>query len=315
MTHNSTQIAGIACGAAAGAFWGFAFLGPAMVADFAPLQLAVGRYLIFGLVSAALILPRWRAIAGKLTRSDAITLLWLGLAGNTLYYVLMGSAVQLGGIAMTSLVIGFLPVAVTIVGSNAEGAVPLSRLAPSLLLCSAGAVCIGLQAFALPSSTSLLQQAAGLICAIGALVSWTSYAIGNSRALARLKHVSAHDWNLLTGVATGLQGLALVPLLAFISADLDASSWARFAAVSVGVAILASVVGNAFWNRMSRLLPLTLAGQMILFETLFALLYGLAWEWRLPTTLEAIAFGFVVLSVVTCVHAHRAPAGEASARV
>jgi drug/metabolite transporter (DMT)-like permease len=284
-----------------------------MVADFAPVQLAMSRYLIFGAISLALVLPRWREIADRLKRSDYFTLAWLGLAGNTLYYVLMGSAVQLGGIAMTSLVIGFLPVAVTVIGSNAEGAVPISRLAPSLLLCSAGAVCIGLQALALPSSTSLLQQGAGLLCATGALISWTSYAIGNSRALARLKDVSAHDWNLLTGVATGFQALALIPSLAFINTVHDATAWARFAVVSLGVAILASIVGNAFWNRMSRLLPLTLAGQMILFETLFALLYGLAWERRLPTTLEAIAFCFVLLSVGTCIHAHRVPATVAPA--
>jgi hypothetical protein len=55
---------------------------------------------------------------------------------------------------------------------------------------------------------------------------------------------------------------------------------------------------------MSRLLPLTLAGQMILFETLFALLYGLAWEQRLPTVMEGAAFVLVALSVISCVAAH-----------
>lgn len=41
--------------------------------------------------------------------------------------MLLANAVQLGGIAMTSLVIGFLPVAVTIIGSRDPGAVPLRR--------------------------------------------------------------------------------------------------------------------------------------------------------------------------------------------
>jgi len=58
---------------------------------------------------------------------------------------------------------------------------------------------------------------------------------------------------------------------------------------------------------MSRLLPLTLVGQMILFETLFALIYGFLWEQRLPSVLEAVAFALVALSVVSCVRAHRAP--------
>jgi drug/metabolite transporter (DMT)-like permease len=59
------------------------------------------------------------------------------------------------------------------------------------------------------------------------------------------------------------------------------------------------------WNRMSRLLPLTMVGQMILFETLFALLYGFLWERRLPTVLELAAFLLVVASVLSCLAAHR----------
>ncbi|WP_306301745.1 hypothetical protein [Komagataeibacter kakiaceti] len=37
--------------------------------------------------------------------------------------------------------------------------------------------------------------------------------------------------------------------------------WARFIAVATGIGILASILGNTFWNRMSRLLPMTLAGR------------------------------------------------------
>ncbi|MNE64869.1 hypothetical protein D3C80_1603070 [compost metagenome] len=56
---------------------------------------------------------------------------------------------------------------------------------------------------------------------------------------------------------------------------------------------------------MSRLLPLTLVGQMILFETLFALLYGFLWEGRGPTIVEVLAICSVVLSVILCMRAHR----------
>jgi len=56
---------------------------------------------------------------------------------------------------------------------------------------------------------------------------------------------------------------------------------------------------------MSRMLPLTLVGQMILFETLLALIYGFVWEQRLPTHLEMTAFLLVVLSVLACLGAHR----------
>lgn len=296
---------GILCGIGAGALWGLVFLAPELARAFSPLQLAVGRYLAFGAISAALIAPRLRTLAASLTRNDWLSLVWLALAGNTLYYVLLASAVQTGGIAMTSLVIGFLPVAVTIIGSRDHGAVPLRKLAPSLLLCAAGTICIGWQALAAPAG-EFHTQLIGLLCAIGALVSWAAYAIGNSRCLARLGHVSSHDWNLLTGIVTGAQAVALIPVaLLLYPAAYEADQWLRFAAVSIGVAVFASILGNALWNRMSRLLPLTMVGQMILFETLFALVYAFIWERRLPVPLEVAAFVLVVASVLSCIAAHR----------
>jgi drug/metabolite transporter (DMT)-like permease len=91
-----------------------------------------------------------------------------------------------------------------------------------------------------------------------------------------------------------------------------ASSWLAFGGVVTTVAILCSVVGNALWNHASRLLPLTMTGQMIVFETLFALLYGFLWEGRWPTGLEWLAMGLLVGGVLSCASAHRerAPAAE-----
>lgn len=306
--------AGIAYGAGAGALWGLVFLAPELVRGFGPLQLSAGRYACYGLIAAALIAPRWRAIRGFVSRRQWVNLFWLALAGNTLYYILLSAAVQMGGIAMTSLVIGFLPVAVTVIGSRDRGAVPLGRLLPSLSLCALGALCIGWQALVAPAAGSPGRQAVALACAVGALVSWTAFAVGNARCLARLHEVSAHDWNLLTGLVTGAQSLVLIPLaFALESTGQGAAEWTRFAAVSVAVAVLASMLGNACWNRMSRLLPLTLVGQMILFETLFALVYGWMWERRAPTLAETLALGCVVSSVLSCLAAHRRTGGPAAA--
>lgn len=304
--HNTA--AGLAAGIGAGAVWGLVFLAPELVADFNPLQLSVGRYFFYGLVAAALIVPRWRSLTGRISRRDWWSLTWLSLAGNTLYYILLSSAVQLGGIAMTSLVIGFLPVAVTIIGSRDAGAVSLRKLAPSLALCAAGTGCIGWQSLAASSSATSSQQLVGLLCAIGALAAWTAYAVGNARCLAQLKDISTHDWNLLTGIVTGAQSLVLIPVaIAIETAHHGSREWLQFAGVAAGIAVLASLVGNSLWNRASRLLPLTLVGQMILFETLFALTYGLLWERRLPTGLEMAALAFVILSVMSCLAAHATP--------
>ncbi|WP_241127618.1 DMT family transporter [Novosphingobium terrae] len=309
---NRTML-GIACGMGAGALWGLVFLAPALLREVAPLQQAIGRYLAYGLISAVLLAPRWRALKPSLMRRDWLSLLWLSLAGNTLYYVLLSTAVQKAGIATTSLIIGFLPVAVTIIGSRDRHAVPLGRLLPSILLCVAGVICIGWQALAPSTPGDSGQRGLGFLCAIGALISWTAYAVGNARCLARNGHISAHDWNLLTGVVTGTQALLLIPLSALVEPLRHTPAvWVQLAIVSCTVAVLASLVGNALWNRMSRLLPLTMVGQMILFETLFALLYGLIWEHRLPLPLEVAAFALVMTSVLTCIAAHRRHAAGAS---
>ncbi len=308
-SSQSTRLAGIACGMGAGVVWGLVFLAPTVAGEFGPLLLTAGRYLCYGLVAAALAAPRWRSLAGRMPRRQWWNLAGLAFAGNTLYYVLLSTAVQTGGIAMTSLVIGFLPVAITIIGSRDQGAVPLGRLVPSLMMCAAGAACIGWQALAALTVGSSGPRAIGLLCAVGALASWTAYAVGNARCLTKLEHISAHDWSLLTGVVAGAQSIVLVPVaLVLERSHHGIGEWARFGVVSVSVALLASIVGNALWNRMSRLLPLTLVGQMILFETLFALMYGLLWEHRWPVLLEVAALSLVVMSVVSCLAAHRAPA-------
>jgi drug/metabolite transporter (DMT)-like permease len=298
---------GVACGMAAGAAWGLVFLAPELAPEFSPLQLAAARYLAYGLIAGALLLPRWRSVRVHLARRDWLTLCWLSLLGNTVYYVLLAQAVQQGGVAMTSLVIGFLPVLVTWVGSRGSAAVPLRRLAPALLLGFAGVACIAWESLGASAVAWDGPRSLGFACAVGALLCWSAYAIANSRHLARLQGVSAHDWSLLTGVVTGAQAL-LLAALAFgwaAGAPQPEQAWWRFVGVSVGVALLASVLGNALWNQASRLLPLTLIGQMVVFETLFALTYGFLWAARWPTPLEWLAMVLVTAAVLLCIRAHR----------
>lgn len=314
MAGESRIWVGVGCGVAAGALWGLVFLAPQLVREFTPLQLAAARYLAYGLFATALIAPRWRRLTRLLGPREWWALVWLSLLGNIIYYVLLASAVQLGGIAMTSLIIGFLPVAVTLIGSRDHGATPLSRLAPSLLLGTAGILCIGWQSLGTIETGLQPGGLIGLACAIAALASWTTYAVGNARWLVRVRHLSSHDWNLLTGVVTGGLALLLLPPALLIGAHAhEANEWLRFAAVAAGVALFASIIGNACWNWMSRLMPLTMVGQMILFETLFALLYGFLWEHRLPTTLESVAIVLVVASVLACVTAHRTKTSDTPA--
>ena len=301
MDINKTSL-GIAAGILAGALWGLVFLAPEMARGFTPAQLSAGRYIAYGLVAAVLLARSWRRLFAGLGWQEWRGLAWLGLTGNIVYYVLLAQAVQLGGVAMASIVIGLLPVVVTIVGSRDTGAVPLRRLVPSLVLSTAGLLCISWQTLSADAGSSLT----GLLCAIGALVSWTMYAVANSRWLGKLHTVRPHEWNLLTGLVTGVEALLLaVPAFATATSPQDGREWMIFAAVVSGVAIFCSIIGNGFWNYASRVLPLTLTGQMIVFETLFAACYGFMWEQRWPTGAESAAMALLVAGVAACALVHR----------
>lgn len=306
---------GVGNGVAAGAFWGLVFLAPQVLGSFSALQLSAARYLAYGVVAMLLLVPRWRALTGRLGRAEWLALVYLSLLGNILYYLFLASAVQWAGGASTSLIIGLLPVVVTLAGARDEGSVKLSSLMAPLALCLSGVGLVGVQALSAEhAATDLATRAAGLLCAFGALASWSAYSVRNSRWLARRPDISSHDWSLLTGIVTGALALLLVvPAFSHGMNGHDGSDWLRFWAVAAGVAIFASVVGNAFWNRASRLLPLTLTGQMIIFETLFALLYGFLWEQRWPTRLEVLAIVCLVSGVLWCASLHRNHGGTAEA--
>lgn len=300
---------GIANGIAAGALWGVVFLAPAMLSQFSAVQLSAGRYLVYGLIAVALLAPRWRQLRVRIGMAEWRGLLWLSLAGNLVYFVLLANAVQWAGGAAASLIVGLIPVVVTLAGVREQGAVPLRKLAPALLLCLVGVALVGYEALqAEHAQGSAGRRLLGLLCAVGALLSWAVYSIGNSRWLARRPDLSGHDWSLLTGVATGALALLLVPSAFVLPTNEHAGAqWGWFWLISAGVAVVASVLGNACWNRASRNLPLTLTGQMIVFETLFALLYGFTWQQRWPTPMETVAIVCLVSGVLLCAHAHRPP--------
>lgn len=304
---NKTVL-GVFFGMLAGACWGAIFLAPSLVPNFTPLQLSAGRYLIYGLISLILIAPKLKRLSLSFGRQEWYALLWLSLIGNIIYYALVSNAVQLTGVAVTSIIVGFIPVTVAVIGSRDHGAVSIAKLLPSLIFGAVGIIGVSWQALNEGDRSFDQSKIIGLACAVGALMSWTAFAVGNARWLIKLPHLSSDEWNLMTGVVTGVLALLLcVPAFGTVELNHTSSEWLYFTAIAGSLAFVASILGNAFWNRMSRLLPLTMVGQMILFETLFALLYGFIWEQRGPTMIEVISITSVILSVILCMQAHRRP--------
>lgn len=306
---------GVTYGVMAGALWGMVFLVPRLLPDFAPLLLGAARCMMYGIVSLTAAAPIARRLAAKLTRADLVALTKLALVGNLVYYVFLTAAVHRVGIGPTSLIVGVLPVTVTLAGRRDHGAVPLNRLVWPLTLVVAGIVCINVDVFAadparaadLAGTTSKLV---GVLCAIGALASWTWFAVENTRYLRRRAHFDGNEWSVLLGIATGLLGAALwLPAAALPAGALGQTSladgrWHAFWLLNLALAVGASWLGTGLWNAAAKRLPLTLSGQMIVFETLFALLYGFIYDQRMPRPLEAAAIALLLLGVMWSVRRH-----------
>ncbi|MGV7207654.1 DMT family transporter [Oxalobacteraceae bacterium A2-2] len=308
---------GVLCGLGAGALWGMVFILPQWLAAFSPMELAVGRYLVYGLITLVLLAPRWPALMARLGGADYAALLRHALAGNVVYYVLLSLGVQLAGVAATSLIIGLLPLCVTVLGRREHGAPPLRILAWPLALVAAGMACMNLDLFlhARSADVPLPRMALGVLCACGALACWSWYAVDNARYLKRNPHFSSAEWSGLYGVASGLVALLLGAALLYSRGQAPAAmqgvrDWSRYWMLVSLVALGASVIGNQLWNVASRSVPVTLAGQLILFETLFALLYGYLRQQHGPRPLEALAIALLVAGVAWSVRAHAGHAGQ-----
>jgi drug/metabolite transporter (DMT)-like permease len=223
--------------------------------------------------------------------------------------------VKLAGVAPTSLIIGVLPISVTLMGHKDHGAVPLRQLALPLLVVAAGIACINIDVFTHDSSgagVDGLHKLLGVACATGALVCWTWYAVDNARYLKRNPHFSSGEWSALYGLSSGLIALLIGALaMAIFHNDVTGAAgaasgrnWSWFWLVNTLLALGASVIGNHLWNVASRSVPVTLSGQLILFETLFALLYGFIYKQQMPRLLELAAIVLLTSGVLWSVRVH-----------
>ncbi|KJJ98890.1 multidrug DMT transporter permease [Burkholderiaceae bacterium 26] len=305
---------GVLCALLAGAMWGMVFIAPRALPAFSPWELTLGRYLAYGAIAAIAAAPILPRIAHKITRADCLALFRQSCSGNLVYFVFVAFGVQLAGVAPTSLIVGILPITVTMLGRRDHGAVPLSRLIWPLLVVAAGIVCINVDLFGHEAATAaanvrpVWQRIAGIACAVGALCSWTWYAVDNARYLQRNPHFSSNEWSALYGISSGIlsAALTLVALLAVGTSWVNAGGrvWGTFWVVNAAVALGASLIGNNLWNIASRRLPLTLSGQMIVFETLFALAYGFVYDDRWPRPLEMAAIALLIAGVGWSVRLH-----------
>ncbi|MEN3366597.1 MAG: hypothetical protein V7606_3871 [Burkholderiales bacterium] len=311
------MLIGLLCALGAGLMWGLVFVTPLMLADYPGLVLSFGRYIGFGLIA---LVPAFfdRVRIAALTRADWMAALRLSLVGNILYYAALATAIQLADAPVPTMLIGTLPVIISICSNRAPGhpseAVAWKRLVPSLAVIFIGLMLVNASELAnLDAGRSLTDYALGCFIALGAVAAWTWYPIMNARHMKKNAHIRSSTWATAQGLATlplALAGFAGYGLYVhWGESSYQFPLGARplpFIGLMLTLGLCASWLGTLLWNRASQRLPTSLVGQLIVFETLAALLYAFLLRGAAPTTQVMAGIVLLCAGVMLGVRAFRA---------
>jgi drug/metabolite transporter (DMT)-like permease len=278
---------GISFALAACAAWGFVFVAPLLLPKHHTITLTLARYVAYGLFSLCLWFLVLTPTQRRIPRALWVRAFWLSLIGNVVYFGCLSIGLRHMGTARVAVMTGALPVIIAVVSNFTETheRIAWRTLAVPLLCISLGIVAVhaGETQFMPVGQTDL---AIGLLASLAAVLAWTWYPIQNTRCLRQYPEHSP----LTHSVA---QGLAILPVTACLWLMIEAlapASWSmfyleqhwRFLLVTFVCGVIASGLGAWAWNEASSRLPSVLAGQLIVFETLFSLLYAFLIEARLP---------------------------------
>ena len=281
----------------ANALWALAFIVPLRVPDASATEIAAGRFLVYGAISAVAVLV---IRPPRLSRRLWIMAFVFALAGNIAYYASLVLGIRLAGAAMAILIVGLMPVTVAVVGRIAEGRgirtmrLPLLAFALGVCLFNLGG---SDAAFSLDGSSVL-----GLGCLAASVIMWTWYAIKNAKILAENASLSANAWTSAVGVVSLAVIVAILPI-----------GWATGTIRPVHELVLSESSGLLIWslvlgggstwlgtvifNLAARRLSVSLAGQLIIFEAVFGLSYVFILSGRLPQSVEVSGLAIALLAV------------------
>lgn len=296
-------------GGMAGALWGAVIVAPTMIPDVHPVVISCVRYLLYGLFATLVALPNVRSLISRLTRHDQLLLFELALTGNLVYFILLSAAVQHAGVATASLINGLVPVVVMLMGRRFSHLSVRSMLA-SLALILAGIIWINLPAVmqVIHGEGSMRQVLGAAYAGLGVL-SWSWFALRNAHQLKTGRFTPA-EWSTLLGVTTGIAALMMTTILVLIKPQLLPTNLAperlyMFMATALFMAIGGSWVANALWNSAAQCLPVAIGGQLIIFETLCALLYSYLLAWTRPSLVEVLGITLVLGSIFWTIRSER----------
>ncbi len=280
--------------------WGLIFVVPQFMEGFSSIEIATGRYFFYGIVSLCLFFK------GKLqnlplhawTKSLVYSLIYA--VG---YYPCVILGLRYATPPICALIMGIGPITIALYGNLREKECSYQSLVlPSLLIFTGLAVINGPALFASETPSTYLL---GLFTCFIALFTFSWYVVVNARFLKNNKDISSSEWSTLSGVTTLFWViLFMLGTGLFFKESLDIGKYLTvtpelggFLAGCAILGVFCSWLGIFLWNKATLYLPVSFAGQLTIFETIFGLLFIYILEQRLPTGLEGFGIALFLIAI------------------
>jgi drug/metabolite transporter (DMT)-like permease len=176
-------------------------------------------------------------------------------------------------------------------------------MVPSIL------IFVGLVAINLPhlhTSEAPSEYLLGVLYSFMALILWTWYAVANSEFLKTNPQVSSSDWSTLVGICSLFWVIVCgAAILIFDGDQINVDKYMTFDThlkhYLMGCCILGflcSWVGAYLWNKASSILPVSMAGQLMVFETIFGVSFVYILQQDLPPRMEWVGMAILIGAVI-----------------
>lgn len=292
-------------------FWGGIFIIPQYLEEFSCLDIVLGRYFFFGIISLFLMsvhvfiykerdfLKHWKEAA------------LCGFVMNIVYYIALNFGIRFSSPSVIALIVGTSPVAIEMFSQNKNALKKASFLIPSLVILF-GVALINVETLYVDwHKLTFFQYFLGLICGLFSLGAWTWYVIFNTSFLSKNK-LNPSQWTILSGSMTLLFSLIGIGVRWFFLESEELARYSlfkeegvRLLSVVLFLAVFCSWLSFTLWNIASVKLPAALSGQLAVLETVFGLIFIYLFQGKFPSLFEIIGITFILGGVFSGMHQHK----------
>lgn len=298
------MVKGIVFALSACFLWGFTFIVPGFMNSFSSMEIAIGRYMGYGLISSLFFVKS--KLQGMQTYSKQIWLkaFYLSFISSIVYYMFVVLCLRFSTPAICALILGMSPITIAFYGNIKDKSISFRSLVfPSVL------IFIGLAIINFPHLLETSDKGVftiGLVCGFLALVIWTLYTVGNACFLKKHPQVPFMDWAIIIGVATFIWTIIFTIVLGTLTPQEfriekffhSSDSLGNFLIGSFILGAICSWIGSYWWNKASFYLPVSLTGQMMIFQTIFGVFFAYLFKQTLPTLVEGVGISLLLFAII-----------------